>query len=154
MKTCPNCGASNFDIDDKCGKCAFPLKVMPFETVVAFPQQSNDQQIFLVKKKEVTSLQKIAKAFMVVSCVLIGINAVIAFILLMVSSAASLTLTPLWGISFLVLVPYFVISVFMTNSYNNKTADGVEIGIFFKIVTLLLISLIAGILMLCDTDSQ
>ena len=77
------------------------------------------------KSKNMSTMQTIALVFMIISCVGYG-----------------MFLIPLaWTIP-------------MTISYSNKIKNGEEITIGFKICCLLFVSLIAGILMLCDSSSE
>ena len=76
-----------------------------------------------VKTNDVSGLKTAAKVFMILSCVLLGIY-----------------LIPLcW------CVP-------MTVSYCKKVKNGEPVGIGFKICCLLFVSVIGGVLMLCDND--
>lgn len=77
------------------------------------------------KTKEVTisGLKTAAKVFMIIGCVL----------------------SAFWLISLVWTIP-------MTVSYSNKINSGEQVGIGFKICTLLFVNFIAGILMLCDND--
>ena len=69
------------------------------------------------------TLKTIAKVFMIISTVISGIY-----------------LIPLaWCIP-------------MTVVYSNKVKNGENVGIGFKVCTLLFVNMIAGILMLCDKD--
>ena len=52
----------------------------------------------------------------------------------------------------ILLFPYLIFCICMTTHYCHKTADDKPVGIAFKIIILLFISLVAGILMLCDND--
>ncbi|MGI6594970.1 MAG: hypothetical protein ACOX24_07880 [Christensenellales bacterium] len=74
-------------------------------------------------KKEPSSLKKIAKAFMIVGTVVMG-----------------LYLIPLiWCLP-------------MTISYSKKIEKGEEVSAGFKICTLLFVNMVAGILMLADNE--
>lgn len=73
--------------------------------------------------KDSSSLKTIAKIFMIIGCVAMG-----------------LALIPLaWTIP-------------MTISYSNKIESGEPVSVGFKVCTLLFVNTIAGILMLCDKD--
>lgn len=69
------------------------------------------------------TLRLIAKVFMVIACVVSGV-----FILPLI-----------W------MIP-------MTVSYWNKCGKNEQVGIGFKVCTLIFVSVIAGILMLCDNE--
>ena len=70
---------------------------------------------------EESGIKTIAKVFMLINCILTG----------------------LWLIPLAWMVP-------MTVTYWNKVKDHQPVGTGFKVCTLLFVSLIAGILMLCD----
>ncbi len=77
-----------------------------------------------IKKDEPSTLSTIAKIFMIISCVTVG-----------------WTLIPLaWCIP-------------MTVSYCRKIKNKEPISVSFKVCTLIFVSTVSGILMLCDDDS-
>ena len=79
----------------------------------------------LINEKKPSELSTVAFIFMILSCVFEGI-----FII------------PLcW------LIP-------MTVHYHNVTKNGGDVGVGFKVCTLLFANLISGILMLCDTKKD
>ena len=71
----------------------------------------------------VTGIKKTAKIFMIIGCVIMGF----------------------WPISLAWTLP-------MTLNYCNKLRTGEQVTTGFKVCTLLFVSLIAGILMLCSDD--
>jgi len=75
--------------------------------------------------KERTTLQTVALVFMILGCIATG-----------------------WC-----LIP-LIWTVPMTVSYNRKTKNGEPISVGFKVCALLFVNLIAGILMLCDSENQ
>lgn len=76
-----------------------------------------------VTKKEVSTLKTVAKIFMILATV-----------------CSAMCLIPLaWTIP-------------MTVSYSRKIRNNEPVGTGFKVCSLLFVSLIAGILMLCDED--
>lgn len=156
MKTCPHCGTKNFDTDVKCGKCSFPLRASPFKTVVEIPSQDIQPQNpqFYVKFNRPSSLQLVARVFMIISCVASGIAALSTFISWIISLFTLGDFAVALCMSLIFWVVIFVVTICMTNNYCYKIASGTKIGITFKIITLIFISLIAGILMLCDRDSN
>lgn len=77
-------------------------------------------------EKEESTLSKIAKVFMVIGCVLSGFGFLIPLC---------------WTIP-------------MTVSYFNHVNEGRPVSVGFKVCTLLFVSLVAGILMLCDDDNN
>lgn len=101
MKFCTNCGAQMIDEAVVCVNCG-----------CAAPQKQSSGT---------STLQTIAKIFMVLGCVVTGIY-----------------LIPLcWTIP-------------MTIHYCKAVKESRPVGIGFKVCSLLFVSLIAGILMLCD----
>ena len=156
MKICPNCHAQNFDIETKCGKCSYPLNTNSFEPPVMIAQQATPaqpQSVFYVQPVRNHALQRVAKAFMIVSCVIVAIAVLTTFILWAVSvSLESSIPSLLFWIYMILLFPYLIFCICMTTHYCHKTADGKPVGIAFKIIILLFIRLVAGILMLCDND--
>ena len=83
-----------------------------------------NQQITQTKKETNSSgLKTVAKVFMIISCVIMGF----------------------WLIPLAWTLP-------MTLSYCDKIKRGEKVGTGFKVCTLLFVSGIAGILMLCDND--
>ena len=155
MKTCPRCGTKNFDTEVKCGKCAYPLRVSPLETVVSFPQQNSGEQIFVVKRKGATTIQNIARAFMIVSCVTSVMCAIASFICLIVAIIASNVVAAIVHLITAFLFSIIaIIFICMTNNYTYKITNEIKVGTAFKIATLLLCNTIAGILMLCDETSN
>ena len=163
MKVCPNCKTSNFDIDTKCTKCGYPLRLAPFEKVIAFPQNSADENTVFVKTRvnETKGLQRVAKAFMIVSCVCHAVYFVLLLAMwifsIVLSNSTEIFELEIGAITcFLVTILYLprvIISICMTNSYSYKIASGKNVGVGFKIATLLFVSAISGILMLCDNDN-
>ncbi|MBE6576958.1 MAG: zinc-ribbon domain-containing protein [Ruminococcaceae bacterium] len=76
--------------------------------------------------KEESTLTKVAKAFMIVGTVLMSLYT--------------------FGIALAWCLP-------MTLSYCKKIKNGTPIGTGFKVCSLLFVSLIAGVLMLCETNN-
>ena len=163
MRVCPNCKTSNFDVDTKCTKCGCPLRLNPSEKVIAFPQNSADENTVFVKTKvnETNGLKRVAKAFMIVSCVCYAVYFVL-ILAMWIFSIALYNSTEIFEFeigaitSLLVMILYLprvIIPICMTNSYSYKIASGKNVGVGFKIATLLFVSVISGILMLCDNDN-
>ena len=157
MKICPNCNTKNFDINTKCEKCDYPLDTSPFETVVFMPPQNasrDSKPTYDVKPVGPNSLQSVAKAFLIVSCVASAISLLATVIVWMICIfQQTQVLLPASWIGMASSLPLFALCIYMTNSYSHKIASGQKVGIGFKIITLLFISFIAGILMLCDNDN-
>lgn len=152
MKICSNCGTQNFDTAEKCEKCGCPLRVRPYETVVAISPQNKSEQVFMVKQKGPTQLQTAAKVFMILSCILNVISTLVLFVLGILSLAFTVLLSATYLIAFVILLIYTVIYIIITHNYSTKIARGIKVEIAFKIITLIFFNTIAGILMLCDSD--
>lgn len=156
MKICPNCNANNFDISEKCERCGYPLNVSPFETVVWEPRQTSPdtpKPEYSIKPGGASTLQTVARVFMIIACISIGISMLpilVMWVLLLDSGEPTIAMIYLFAM--IPLLAGLVISVCMTRSYSNKTSDGTDVGVGFKIITLIFISLVAGILMLCDKE--
>ncbi|MBO5715872.1 MAG: hypothetical protein J6S23_05720 [Clostridia bacterium] len=112
MKYCSKCGKELFDEAVICPQCGCPT-----EHQEIYSTQSHEP-------RELSTIQKVTKAFMIVETVLGGIY-----------------ILPLaWCLP-------------MTISYCKKLKKGEPIGTGFKVCSLIFVSLIAGILMLCDNDN-
>ena len=106
MKFCTKCGNELIDEAVVCTKCGCA---------------TNQQSIFT--KSESTELSTVAKIFMIIGTVLLG-----------------LYIIPLaWCLP-------------MTLTYFNKVKNGEQTTTGFKVCCLLFVSLIAGIIMLCDKN--
>ena len=112
MKYCNKCGKELSDNESVCPKCGCVA-----QTVAKSGAASGGAV------KELSATQKIAKIFMIISCVL-------------------------WGLSIIPLLW----CIPMTKSYIKKIESGEAISTTFKICTLLFVSVVSGILMLCDKD--
>ena len=159
MKVCRNCGTRNFDIDTTCGKCHAPLmsKVdmkLGLQTIV---NDQGERQSVAVSKNNGLSIT--AKVFLIIACVYQGIAALTYLIMLLVTGVINNAygggaegVVWLYFIIMAICVAITVISICMTSSYCGKIYEGKKIGTAFKVWTLLLVSLVAGILMFCDED--
>lgn len=156
MKICPNCHTQNFDIVTKCEKCNYPLTVENSEPPVMILQQATpiqSQSAFYVQPARNHALQSVAKAFMILSCVLFAIGFLTLFVLWAVSVSLQSSIPSLvFWIEMILFFLHLVFHICMTTHYCHKIADGKPVGIAFKIITLLFVDLIAGILMLCDNN--
>ena len=112
MKYCSKCGKELSDNESVCPKCGCVT-----QTVAKSGAMSGGVV------KELTAMQKAAKIFMIISCVL-------------------------WGLSIIPLLW----CIPMTKSYVKKIESGEAISTTFKICTLLFMSVVSGILMLCDKE--
>ena len=111
MKYCVKCGAEMLDEAVICVKCGC--------TTEKYKEQMQN-----ATKKDTNNLKNVAKIFMIISTVLIGL-----FLLLPLA----------WKIP-------------MTISYCKKIDNNEQVSTSFKVCTLLFVSLIAGIIMLCDNE--
>ena len=95
MRICPNCKTSHFDMDTKCNKCGYPLRVNPYEKVVVYKSNTADgNPVFVVepKKNTLSNSQRVSKFFMSISCVLnmLIFLSLVAFLSLMDTFFASI----------------------------------------------------------------
>ena len=132
MKTCNFCGANNFDCDTECYKCKRSFS----EDVIG----------------EISQIKKFAKIILLVTIMIqavaiitLAIFWIIALLVPELSYAAIV-----FAISLMVLIPGIAISCAMSNHYRSKVDAGEDVGLFFKIYTLLFVSVIAGVAMLYD----
>lgn len=86
----------------------------------------NVQQVFSSRPAQKTGLSVAAKIFMIIGTVIMAIST--------------------FCISLAWCLP-------MTISYSNKVHNGEPVSTGFKVCSLLFVSLLGGILMLCDQDS-
>ena len=111
MKYCVKCGAELVDEAVICTKCGCATENYRETTL----KKSNS--------KNNSNMKNVAKIFMIISTVFMG-----------------LYLLPLaWTLP-------------MTLAYSRKIENGEEVSTSFKVCTLLFVSLIAGIIMLCDNE--
>lgn len=108
MKYCNKCGKELSDNESVCPKCGCVTQTVATSGGAI---------------RELSTMQKVAKIFMIISCVL-------------------------WGFSIIPLLW----CIPMTKSYIKKIESGETISTTFKICTLLFVSVVSGILMLCDKD--
>lgn len=156
MKVCKNCGTQNFDINSTCKNCGAELLNIPYCEKQALSQSAT------AGRKSGCSVA--AKVFMVISLVSYAIAFVFALILWLIALFAtqdSPSITPEIEIAVLTTFIYmlfflvFLIVVScMTAKYFKNINKGKEIGMAFKICTLLFVNMIAGILMLCDDGKK
>lgn len=161
-KFCSSCGAEVLPQAVVCPKCGCPL----------------DNKS--VKKKGTgkgKALQGTAKGFMFVSVGLCILSAIVMAGISIYANYLGDTATLLEGymegnldylnyvnlckevgliyliLSFVSLLPLIWVTI-MTKHYFKATKNGEPVGVGFKVCTLLFVSLIAGILMLCDTSGK
>ena len=131
-----------------CPKCGCPLR---------HEKQPGTVKNYLVKASKPSSgLQVAAKVFMVVGCVMWVLSACAMAILGIIMSNSTIEVSSQLGVMYLVMAVVYLLPLAwclpMTSCYFNKTANKEEIGLGFKICTLIFVNLIAGILMLCDDN--
>ena len=108
-----------------CSKCGSEI----MEEAVICPKcgcYTQNKSINIQQKScesSVSGLKTVAKIFMIIGCVAMG----------------------LWFITLAWTIP-------MTINYCNKIKTGEKVSTGFKVCTLLFVSLIAGVLMLCDNE--
>ena len=162
MKICPICKTSNFDIDTQCKKCSYPLNLKPFEKVVVSTSNTEyGNPVFVVKRKvtELSNAQRVARAFMIFSCVF-NILCFLALVSLLKSIDSSLLFEilniSLGALIYFVLMvftlPRILFSIFITTSYCYRIANEQKVGILFGVATLIFVNRISGILILCDSS--
>lgn len=157
MKFCTHCGTEIMDAAVLCPKCGSAVNlsetgVTQASTPVLTPSRKycshcgeavlNDAvvcpkcgcSLSTTMATSGSGLQTAAKVFMIISCVLYAMLG----ILVLFSGGVFVYLIPLlWAIP-------------MTLHYFKATKSGKPVGTGFKVCTLLFVSLVAGILMLCD----
>ena len=126
MKYCTKCGAQLMDEAMICLKCGCATGAMRLPTA---------------EKKRMTGLQIAATVFMCIN--------LFAYVFLIIGLAILITpwLYVLYIIPFGVMVPPMII-------FESKVKQGQMIGVGLKVCILLLVSLIAGILLLCERDEN
>jgi len=152
MKTCPDCGYQNFDVKVECEKCGAPLKASPLERLtVNIPQKAASEPKLTLCARQNAAKRRAAKGFMIVSCVAAMICALTTFVGFIIALAIKDVVGLIaFLVGTIVALALIGVTVFMTHSYCDKIARGETVGVAFMIVTLIFISPIAGILMLCD----
>jgi hypothetical protein len=125
--------------------------------VVISPQNASKESnpTFHVEAAGPNGLQSATKVFMIINCIFSGIATLLMTVLWLVFLINEST--RFYSITFLIalfiILTSFVFTIYMTNTYSHKIETGTEVGIAFKIVTLLFFDLICGILMLCDNNN-
>ena len=139
MKICAHCGERNFDIKTECDRCH-----RPFVTT------------FVSKR---TSLNKVVSAFMILAMIGAILEMIVSIFFWIVSLysynviGGHPTLAASAIIYFVAWVIFFIRAIIvgiMIGAYHKKTSYGYPASMAFKVCTLLFVSLISGILMLCD----
>jgi len=91
----------------------------------------------MCKNKKNSEYKTTAMVFMIVRCAIVFIISIATFI------TDGFIVGARWFLPLLWCVP-------MTIVYSLKTSDGEEVGLCFKILSLIFVSVVAGIVMLCD----
>lgn len=177
MRICPNCKTTNFDMDTKCNKCGYPLRVKPYEKVVACPSDTvGGNTVFVVRRKSnaLSNSQRVARAFMIISCIvnILSFWALLVFlywldnlftdvfnIINIFSADSILNIVRIKTIVYIVcyvlillILSKVILSICITNSYNRKIVNDKKVGIAFAILTLIFVNRTSGILILCDSS--
>ncbi len=111
-----------------CSHCGAELR----DEAIVCPKCGCGVSVSVEEPKKSTGLQTAVKVFMVLGCV---VNAGLGFIIYGLFSLITLCWT----------LP-------MTIHYFKAVNSGKSVGVGFKVCSLLFVSLIAGILMLCDNN--
>jgi len=108
-------------------------------------------------------LKNAAKVFMIISCALCALNAltslvgggIVGSIIVQIYASAGINASGMGGIyailSICQLIPLSW-QIPMTVIYFRKTKNGEPVSVGFKVCVLIFVSLISGILMLCDSQ--
>lgn len=158
MKICPNCKSQNFDVKTACERCGCPLPKNQFETVVAHPNNTTSQPVstsfyVISTPSQNRALRTVASVFLIISCVLSAIAAFTMFVLWTVSIVSEIKfLATMYLILALIGLIHMIVGICMTVKYQTKTSGNGNVGVGFKICTLLFVNAVAGILMLCDNN--
>ncbi|MBQ7579161.1 MAG: zinc-ribbon domain-containing protein [Clostridia bacterium] len=127
MKYCSKCGEQVSDDASFCSKCGANVNSNNNETIKVDPQQTSSANYNNSgNMAQESTLTTVAKAFMIVGCVVMGLAYLIPLA---------------WCIP-------------MTVVYFNKVKNNEQIGTGFKVCCLLFVSLVAGICMLCDNQNN
>lgn len=145
MKYCQHCGAEIHDEAVICVKCGRSVET-------AKSSSSNSSTTLLI----------IAKVFMIISCVVMpSFGLLYGFITISAASVAVMAATAAAS-TFIILGVMVIVfccvplawMIPMVINLNKKIKSGEPLGIAFKICTLLFVNTIAGILLLCHSDSN
>ncbi len=152
MKVCKNCGAQNFDIKQNCDKCGYPL--VEKGSVSTMQKQMNGSVSVLTKKKA-SGAAIAAKVFLILTNVAYDILFLFWLVWWIIGLTYSQPVVAFEGlICMLVYLVFAIASGVVLAVYDRKVDLGEKVGTAFKVCTLLFISIIAGILMLCDNGPE
>ena len=135
-KFCIYCGAEVLNNAVVCPKCGCPLKTHQ-----------------VINSNTNNGLQIAAKVFMIISCVLLGVCFFWNLLAILFFATTTLEIVYCFQISLAYLIPLAWV-IPMTIYYFNATAGGKRVRVGFKVCTLLFVSIVAGILMLCDNSNN
>ena len=161
MKICPNCKTNNFDMNTECEKCGYPLRLNFNETVVAHLSNTDGAKpVFTVTRKttNLSNSQRVARAFMIVSCIL-SIFSFFCFVVflnfvdnvLVIIFNSGINNAVYYGLISLSLLRV-AFSIFIIGIYNHRIVNDKKVGIAFGVVTLIFVNRISGILIICDSS--
>ena len=141
MKICKNCGRENFDINQKCEKCGYPL-------------YTNNNEKLNVKQQE-SGLAVAARVFMIIATVARGLLflglLLFWFISLLIPEVDKKEISLFFVFAWIIPSWFsFAISFGFSIAYRRKLFDGKKVSILFKVCVLIFISLTAGILLFID----
>ena len=167
MKVCKRCGAQNFDIKQNCDKCGYPLyekgshvtrqQVVYKENInTSISQRQPYKNLSVPKPKKPSGVAIAAEVFLILTNIVYDLCSVF-FLFFLIASAGMdsyqrVTMEALIGL--LCFLPFSIASAVVLAVYVRKMGVGEKVGTAFKVCTLLFISIIAGILMLCDNESN
>ena len=166
MKVCKNCGAQNFDIKQNCDKCGYPLyekgshvtrqQVVYKENInTSISQRQPYKNLSVPKSKKPSGVAIAAKVFLILTNVaydMLFLFWLVWWIIGLTYSQPVVAFERLIGM--LVYLGFAIASGVVLAVYDRKVDLGEKVGTAFKVCTLLFISIIAGILMLCDNESN
>lgn len=154
VETASQSSQTNTVYDSNSANVITPHTLPASNTTLAEPKQT--------PPRKNTGTQGTAKGFLVLACVVVAILSIF-FLLLYIMIRNIIYTDPemieyYYGYDTLILyilcilLVFFVVSLLMTTHYFHATKDGVPVSTAFKICTLIFVSFIAGIIMLCDKD--
>lgn len=153
MKYCSKCGNELMDEAVFCPKCGCAVNGAAINVDLQQEQSTPHE----------STMSTLAKVFMIISVVISGFELIfsafmgsVSFPLLFYYSSYDDEMagaTALIVILVLITLASFFAHLIMTIVYFKKLKRGEPIGTAFKVCSLIFVSLVAGILMLCDKDN-
>ncbi len=149
MKYCTHCGHEVNDEAEICVNCGCRVKQK---------SASNNNN----------TMGTVAKVFMIITCVSYGLVGLMFLLIGFPFMIGAISAPPadavgsvIFGVGFFVIFIYAIIFLIplawcipMTVSVNRKLKNGEPISTALKVCTMLFVSLIAGIMLLCMSDNQ